>query len=205
MTYRLPPMNGLKAFEAAARNLSFKAAASELGVTPGAVSQLVRKLEASLGVMLFRRLPQGLLLTAEGEEYFPRIAVAFELLTEATCSIAPDINSRKFSIGFCSEIYELLPTGWARETDRVRNCIREAVCSADIQSIWTRQLDCIVSFRRGSYRELGVRLILPASVATSGRDVVFVSIKGLIDCRQSDEIIASVKQTLEVNAPWLMS
>jgi len=104
MTYRLPPMNGLKAFEAAARNLSYKAAASELGVPPGVVNQLVRKLELSLRVMLFRRFPQGLLLTAEGEEYFPQIAAAFELLTEAACSIAPDMNSRKFSVGFCSEI-----------------------------------------------------------------------------------------------------
>ena len=59
MTYRFPSLNGLKAFEAAARHLSFKAAAGELGVTPGAVSQQVKRLEASLGISLFRRLPQG--------------------------------------------------------------------------------------------------------------------------------------------------
>ena len=69
MTYRLPSLNTLRAFEAAGRHLSFRTAASELGVTPGAVSQQVKKLEGSLSVALFRRLPHGLLLTVEGEAY----------------------------------------------------------------------------------------------------------------------------------------
>lgn len=194
MTYRLPALNGLKAFEAAARNLSFKTAASELGVTPGAVSQLVRKLESSLGVMLFRRLPQGLLLTAEGEAYFPRIAEAFELLTEATESIAPDLNSRKFSVGICPEVYKLLPQGWSRCTEAARGCIREAICSADIELIWTRQLDCIVDIHSRPRRELGIR---PIHSVANGHDVVLIAMKGMINCRQTDEIIASVKQVLE--------
>ena len=83
MTYRLPSLNTLRAFEAAGRPLSFKMAASELGVTAGAVSQQVKKLEGSLGVDLFRRLPHGLLLTAEGETYLPRISTVFEELTQA--------------------------------------------------------------------------------------------------------------------------
>ena len=66
MTYRLPSLNSLRAFEAAARHLSFRTAATEIGVTSGAISQQVRKLEQSLGVDLFRRLPHGLLLTREG-------------------------------------------------------------------------------------------------------------------------------------------
>ncbi len=57
MSYRLPPLNGLRAFEASARHLSFRRAADELCVTPGAVSQQVKSLEASIGVKLFRRLP----------------------------------------------------------------------------------------------------------------------------------------------------
>ena len=59
MSYRLPPLNGLRAFEASARHLSFRRAADELCVTPGAVSQQVKSLEASIGVKLFRRLPRG--------------------------------------------------------------------------------------------------------------------------------------------------
>ena len=54
MTYLLPPLNALRAFEAAARHLSFKQAAHELHVTAGAVSQQVRLLEERLGVQLFR-------------------------------------------------------------------------------------------------------------------------------------------------------
>ncbi len=71
MTYRLPSLNTLRAFEAAARHASFKTAADELGVTAGAVSQQVKKLESSLGVTLFRRLPHGLVLTAQAETYLP--------------------------------------------------------------------------------------------------------------------------------------
>ena len=51
MSYRLPPLNGLRSFEAAARHLSFTRAADELGVTPGAVSQQVKSLEGVLGIV----------------------------------------------------------------------------------------------------------------------------------------------------------
>lgn len=67
MSYRLPPPNGLRTFEAAAGHLGFKHAASELQMTPGAESQQVRALEQTLGIALFRRLPRNLLLTKEGE------------------------------------------------------------------------------------------------------------------------------------------
>src|SRR5690349_17674138 len=56
MTRRLPPLNALRAFEAAARQLSFSRAAAEMHVTPAAVSHQVKALEARLGVVLFRRL-----------------------------------------------------------------------------------------------------------------------------------------------------
>ena len=66
MTRRLPPLGALRAFEAAARHESFAKAADELAVTPAAVSQQIRQLEADLGVTLFRRLPRGLVLTRAG-------------------------------------------------------------------------------------------------------------------------------------------
>src|ERR1700752_4899023 len=68
MTYILPPMNPLRAFEAAARHLSFKLAAHELHVTPGAVGQQVKALEDRLGVRLFERLHKQLILTPAGQE-----------------------------------------------------------------------------------------------------------------------------------------
>src|SRR5262249_4549812 len=91
---RLPPLNGLRAFEAAARHLSFKHAANELGVTPGAVSQQVRALERSLGFALFRRLPRCLLLTAEGEAFLPSISAAFRMISEAADAAAPALVGR---------------------------------------------------------------------------------------------------------------
>ena len=96
MSYRLPPLNGLRAFEASARHLSFKRAADELCVTPGAVSQQVKSLEASIGVKLFRRLPRGLLLTAAGEDYLPSISRAFGAISEATDSVAPTPRGRRW-------------------------------------------------------------------------------------------------------------
>jgi LysR family transcriptional regulator, glycine cleavage system transcriptional activator len=113
MSYRLPPLNGLRAFEAAARYLSFKHAASELGVTPGAVSQQVRALERTLGVALFRRLPRRLLLTAEGEAFLPSITAAFRMIADAAEAAAPALAGRPLRLAVapslltCPAIVEL--------------------------------------------------------------------------------------------------
>jgi LysR family transcriptional regulator, glycine cleavage system transcriptional activator len=81
---RLPPLNALRAFEAVSRLRSMKAAAGELNVTPGAVSQLVRRLEDSLGVKLFRRLNRTLVPTELGHEYFLSLRGAFRQIGDAT-------------------------------------------------------------------------------------------------------------------------
>lgn len=69
---RLPSLNGLRAFEAAARHGSFVGASQELNVTQAAISRMVRLLEARLGIELFERLPNGLVLTAQAEALKPR-------------------------------------------------------------------------------------------------------------------------------------
>lgn len=89
MTYMLPPLNALRAFEAAARHLSFKLAAHELHVTPGAVSQHVKSLEERLGVMLFDRLHKQLILTAAGQAYLHPVSHAFRSLASATTGLKP--------------------------------------------------------------------------------------------------------------------
>lgn len=73
MPYRLPPLNTLRAFEAAARHLSFKNAANELSVTPTAISHQIRILEDFLGIALFRRLTRALELTPEGKVLLPKV------------------------------------------------------------------------------------------------------------------------------------
>ncbi len=84
----LPSLNALRAFAAAGRHLSFTRAAQELHVTQGAVSRLVKQLEADLGVQLFQRGPRGLELTAMGAAYLPALTDAFDRLTAATRLVA---------------------------------------------------------------------------------------------------------------------
>ena len=74
MSYRLPPLNALRAFEAAARHLSFKKAAEELSVTPTAISHQIKGLEDYLSRTLFRRLTRALELTPEGQAMLPKIS-----------------------------------------------------------------------------------------------------------------------------------
>ncbi|SRR5258706_1371634 len=83
MARRLPPLGALRAFEAAARHVSFSRAAEELNVTPAAISHQVKQLEAWLGVPLFRRLTRALRLTDEGQALLPALGQAFDRLALA--------------------------------------------------------------------------------------------------------------------------
>lgn len=74
---RLPPLTSLRAFEAAARRASFKAAAEELGVTPTAISHQVRQLEDHLGLRVLNRSPRAVTLTPEGKALCEVIATGF--------------------------------------------------------------------------------------------------------------------------------
>jgi LysR family glycine cleavage system transcriptional activator len=84
MSARLPSLNGLRAFEAAARHLSFTQAASELNVTQTAISHQIKRLEQELGVRLFIRQNRALALTPEATEYLPGVRAAFNDLRLAT-------------------------------------------------------------------------------------------------------------------------
>jgi LysR family glycine cleavage system transcriptional activator len=88
MTYILPPLNALR-IEAAARHLSFKLAAHELHVTPAAVGQQVKALEARLGVCLFERLHKQLILTPAGQVFLPEISGGFRRIADATAQLKP--------------------------------------------------------------------------------------------------------------------
>jgi len=107
MRPRLPPLNNLKAFEAAARHESFTRAAEELCVTQGAVSQQVKALETGLGIKLFNRERQRLVITEAGRDYLTivrdaldRIAVGTERLLQRqnagvlTVSTSPDFAAK---------------------------------------------------------------------------------------------------------------
>ena len=104
---RLPPLNGLRAFEAAARHLSFARAAEELAVTPAAISQQVRALEDHAGVKLFRRRTRAVELTEAGRAALPAVAGGLDALAEGyatlrkheetgpiTISVAPSFGAK---------------------------------------------------------------------------------------------------------------
>ncbi|KAF0814474.1 Glycine cleavage system transcriptional activator [Andreprevotia sp. IGB-42] len=90
MVRRLPPLNGLRVFEVAARNLSFTRAAGELCVTTAAVSHQIKQLEEFLGLKLFERRNNQLQLTSAGENYLPRVRDAFRALQQATDLLLDD-------------------------------------------------------------------------------------------------------------------
>jgi LysR family glycine cleavage system transcriptional activator len=83
----LPPLNWLRAFEAAARHLSFTHAARDLNMTQSAVSQQIKSLESHLGRALFHRRPKALELTETGLTYLPEVRDAFSTLTRGTRAI----------------------------------------------------------------------------------------------------------------------
>jgi LysR family glycine cleavage system transcriptional activator len=87
MTDRLPPLNALRAFESAARHLSFKEAAAELYVTPAAVSHQIKALEDYLGFPLFRRLTRALELTNEAHLMLPKLREGFASLAAAIAHV----------------------------------------------------------------------------------------------------------------------
>jgi LysR family glycine cleavage system transcriptional activator len=189
MTYRLPSLNTLRAFEASARHLSFKIAASELGVTAGAVSQQVKKLEASLGIKLFRRLPHGILLTPQGELYFPKISKVFEDLTEATELIAPKINSKKVKVGVCSKAMGILPKNWPNHDNSLKAHVQDAIETSDIQLIWNNEVDCLIRLGGGPYGDLS---LVKVHCSTSSEEIHFVCKAGFVDCRQSRAILENL-------------
>lgn len=87
MGRKLPSLNGLHTFEAAARNMSFSLAAEELSVTQAAVSRQIRLLEEDLGVKLFRRLTRAVELTEEGAMLYPVLQESFHQIERVTSRI----------------------------------------------------------------------------------------------------------------------
>lgn len=190
MSHRLPPLNGLRSFEAAARHLSFTRAGDELGVTPGAVSQQVKSLEEALGVTLFRRLPRSLVLTHEGEAYLPAIQSAFDIISRATESTAPALGGRKLRLGIAPQIMKMAaPT--------VRNLrqaatAKEAVTlkvTDDIAELLNGKLDALLRGSGASHPGLHADRLVLAGVDGTQMPVVLLTHPGLAGCREHRRLV----------------
>lgn len=120
---RLPPLGALRAFEAAARQESFKLAAAELGVTPTAISHQIRQLEESLGLPLFVRQTRKVILTEHGRALYPALRTSFDAMTEAVDQIkrrpARQVATLSATVAFTAKLlvphagsFRTLNPGW---------------------------------------------------------------------------------------------
>ncbi|MCR9215442.1 MAG: transcriptional regulator GcvA [Proteobacteria bacterium] len=98
MSRSLPPLNALRAFEAAARHLSFTKAAEELNVTPAAIGHQVKALEEYLETPLFYRLTRALRLTEAGQSALPSLSQGFDTLSEGIDKIRAQKNSNELTL-----------------------------------------------------------------------------------------------------------
>lgn len=162
---RLPPLNALKAFEAAARHLSFTKAADELDVTPGAISQQIRIMEEYTNVPLFRRTGRQVLLTDAAQAALPLVREGFEKLAEAGRIMRAPARKGKVMIS-CAPSFAakwLAPKldGFHAEHPEI-----EAWVSADmtLTDFTTTDTDLAIRYGRGVYDGLRSEKLLEETV-----------------------------------------
>ncbi|MEM7170417.1 MAG: transcriptional regulator GcvA [Pseudomonadota bacterium] len=157
----LPPLNALRAFEAAARLQSFKNAASELNVTPAAVSQQIRQLEEHIGAKLFVRTTRSLTLTDKGRRTAPLLRQAFDLLHGAARELrdAPDAQTLMVSVNPSFGSLWLLPRleRFAAAHPEIRVGVESTAVLADFQR---GNVDIAIRQGRGNYAGLACDLLL---------------------------------------------
>lgn len=165
MIRRLPPLNALRAFEAAARHGSFVKAADELAVTPAAVSQQIRLLEADLGVTLFRRLARGLVVTEAAKRALPELSKGFAHLARAV----EDVRSGSLAGPLVISVIPSFATRWL--VPRLNGFVIayaeiEVTVRAELRNVdFTREdVDLGIRYGRGIYPGLDTRLLLTEQV-----------------------------------------
>jgi len=155
MARRLPPLNGLRAFEAAARHLSISAAARELHVTPAAVSQQIKGLEAHLGVALFRRLNRALALTEHGLLLLPGLSDGFDRLGDAVARVRAAYEGGPLNVStspaFASKWLIPRLDRFQRQHPDIEVRI---TASMDLVDFRADDADCAVRFGNGRYEGL---------------------------------------------------
>ncbi|MFO1071238.1 MAG: transcriptional regulator GcvA [Geminicoccaceae bacterium] len=162
---RLPPLNALRAFEAAARLGSFVRAAEELAVTPAAISQQIRLLEADLGVVLFRRLPRGLVVTEAARRAMPGLAQGFAHLRRAVESARGDVLAGPLVVSAIPSFAArwVIPrlAGFIAAYPEIEITLRAELRSVDFVR---ESIDLGLRYGRGHYPGLDARLLLTENV-----------------------------------------
>jgi LysR family glycine cleavage system transcriptional activator len=167
LSRRLPPLNALRAFEAAARHENLARAAEELGVTPGAVSQQIRQLEELLGVALFRRQSRGVVLTADAAAVLPLVSDAFERLREAGEALAGAGDQTLVRIGAPGAFGArwLAPRAGQFEREQSRFSVTVIAEGGSGAALQRGQLDLEIRFGEGDYPGSESRRLLSETVS----------------------------------------
>lgn len=162
---RLPPLNSLRAFVAAARHLSLAKAADELNVTPGAVSQQIKQLEDHLGCALFRRTNRQMLLTDEGQACLPGLVEAFDRMHEALRAIAQVGLDGRLTVSVAPSLASkwLVPRldRFAAKHPEIDVLVSAAMHLADFEA---ENIDCAIRYGAGRYPGLVVEKLMAESV-----------------------------------------
>ncbi len=185
LSYRLPPLNGLRAFEAAGRHLSFKLAAQELFVTPGAVSQQIKHLEQVLGVPLFQRIHRSLVLTGHGEVLLPTVSEAFERMSTAIDKVARSLPGRTLRLG--------VSPGLAADPDRLLASLAKtgrapdyikAISTDDVADLFSGALDALLRPGPGPYPGMHAEVLDLHRLFSPHSRASLVVWPGLAKCRE---------------------
>lgn len=155
MARKLPPLNALRAFEAAARHLSFTRAADELFVTQAAVSHQVKALEEHLGLQLFKRLNRALMLTDEGQRYFPDVRDALDQLSNATKSLHKSDTSGVLTVSVMPSFASLWFVPRIQRFSEAYPDIDLRVAADDrLADFTTDDVDCAIRYGLGKWSDV---------------------------------------------------
>jgi LysR family glycine cleavage system transcriptional activator len=179
MATRLPPLNALKAFEAAARHLSVKKAALELNVTPAAVSHQIRMLEDYLGIQLFHRYNRALELTDAARASLPKLREGFDCLIQAvdrlrthvsggvlTVSAAPSFAAR-WLMPRLHRFIVAHPEVDVRVSARMRRVMVDGkgdVAERGTVEAWLDDSDIVILYGHGNYPGMRVNKLLELDI-----------------------------------------
>ena len=152
MNARLPSLNGLRAFEAAARHLSFTQAASELNVTQTAVSHQIKRLEDELGIRLFVRHNRSLALTPQARDYLPLVRAAFDDLRLATERLVRKDNGKVLTVSTIASLAAkwLLPRLSAFQETQPGTDVR-ITTSTSLVDFKNSDVDAAIRYGRGHW------------------------------------------------------
>jgi len=188
MAPKLPPLNWFRAFEAAARHLSFTAAAEEIGMTQSAVSQQIKSLEVRLGVPLFERKPRGLTLTDHGRRLLPQVDSALETLSAATGAFFPDQPSKLLTVSVSISMLQWVIAPALPKFKKAHPDIALRFISAIWPDEFSRTI-ADVEIRFGSKKQAGPKAVLlgtdkliplrPADMTAAIEDLLLIEAVGI--------------------------